>query len=154
MALLEYLCIFIPVTFVSWQLMWFFFIEDGRVRKWRLRKTVENIRRYISSNILEGGRPFALSFNYKNKHFEIGILEENVNYYYKYYHIFINGDDAAKYHCLKHTFLTSYHLEMLNGRWSSEVIELLHAGNKQLKKLEKAANKGAVPEWKEKSYFN
>lgn len=146
--------IMICCSAVTWQLMHFFVMDDGRVQKWRLRKSVESIRRYIRNNIIQGGLPTALTITYRNKTFEIGILEEEVNYYYKYYHIFINGDDAAKYHCLKHCFLNSYQLEMFNGRHSDEVAAILHAGNKYLKKLDKVANKGKVPAWKEKSYFN
>jgi hypothetical protein len=149
-----YMLIFAGSTFVAWQLMWFFCYDEGRVQKWRLRNSVENIRMYIRNNIVQGGLPPALTITYRNKTFEIGILEEEVNYYYKYYHIFINGDDAAKFHCLKHCFLNSYHLETLNGRWDHEVIEILHAGNKRLKRLEKEVNKNKVPDWKEKSYFN
>jgi hypothetical protein len=151
---LEYWLLMFAIGITTWQLMWFFFIDDGRVQKWRLRKSVDAIRRYIKNNIIQGGLPTALTITYRNKTFEIGILEEEVNYYYKYYHIFINGDDAAKYHCLKHCCLNSYQLEMLNGRWSHEVTEILHAGRKHLKKLERAADKNAIPEYKEKSYFN
>lgn len=150
----ETFLLFVGVTFVTWQLMYFFCFEEGRVQRRRQYNAVKNIHKYGSDKIAEDSKRSTLAFNYKKKHFEIDIVEEKVNYHYKYYHIFINGAEAAKYHRLKHCFINSYELETLNRRWSSEVIELIHAGNKHLKRLNRELNKNSVPDWKEHSYFN
>lgn len=151
---LEYWLLMFVICITTWQLMWFFFIDDGRVQKWRLRNAIDNIRFYIKEHTEEGCIPIAVSVPYRKKEFSIGILKTEVNYRYSFFQIFINGEEVAKYHCLKHTFLNSYLFETLNGRWSGEVVAILHACNKHLKKLDKAANKDKIPAWKEKSYFN
>jgi hypothetical protein len=151
---MKYYVVAIVSSLITWQLMWFFLFDEGRIQKWRLRKSIETIRKYISDNIKEGGLPFALTVTYRNRVFEVGILEEKVNSVYKYYHIFINGEDVAKYHCLNHVCLNSYYFEKTSRRDPTEICKILHAGNKYLKRLEKETTEMKIPEWKANSYFN
>ena len=157
MALLEYLCIFIPVTFVSWQLMWFFCLEEGRVQRWRLRRALDNIAAYLEKEkeAKDTVVPQELTFYFKNKKFSIGLFKRDVEYLvYKTYDIYINGDEAARLHCLQHTFLNSYRMKTANNRHEDEIIKIILAGNKSLKKLQKETTEKKIPSWKENSYFD
>lgn len=147
--------IWAATSFITWQLLYFFVYDCGRIQRWRLRRALDNIVSFIKDNTAAGRPPIELTFCYKNKKFGVGVLEKEIEYsVYKTYEIFINGDAAAKLHCLEHLFSNSYRMVTVNNRHEDEIIKIIHACNKYLKKLEKELNKDKVPEWKANSYFN
>ena len=151
-AFIEWLFI-IAVDLVIFQLVYFFCFDSGRVQKWRLYNAVAHVNKYIDDNRAEGDRHCEVSFIYKNKKFNVGVIKESLNNHYEKYLIFINGEDVATYHCLKHDTLNTYYLNKASRRNLDEVIEIIHAANKQVKKLEKETTEKKVPEWKAESYF-
>ena len=124
---------------------------------------------YIKDNTKEGSAPCVVQVIYKNKLFNVCILFERTNSRYGLYRIFINGEEAAKYHVLlqylgingeeaaKYHVLLQYlggrscTLEPVNGRDQNEVERIVFATRKMLEKQE---NPKTVPESKAKSYFN
>lgn len=107
---------------------------------------------YIKDNTKEGSAPCVVQVIYKNKLFNVCILFERTNSRYGLYRIFINGEEAAKYHVLlQYLGGRSCTLEPVNGRDQNEVERIVFATRKMLEKQE---NPKTVPESKAKSYFN
>jgi hypothetical protein len=125
------------INLTIFQLMYFFYFDEGRVQKWRLRKSIDSIINYCSSITKAGDIRAQVHFVYKGKVFDVGIFDKDVNYHYKLFDIYVNGEHDAEYHCLKHDCLRSYKLCTHNNRSSTEVIKLIHAAAKKVKKLEK-----------------
>ena len=145
------------VSFIIWQVMWFFFADGGKVQRWRLRRALDNIAAYLEKEkeAKDVIIPQELTFYFKNKRFSIGLFKKDVEYLvYKTYDIYINGDEAARLHCLQHDFLNSYRMNTVNNRHENEIIKIILAGNKYLKKLQKETIEKKIPSWKENSYFD
>lgn len=145
-------CMIIVPSLLVWTFFFTVCADDSKVQKRRLRKSIERILEYINDNTKDGCPPTELNIIYKNKKFAIGIIKNEVNYHYSTYRIFINGDEAGVYHVLHHMFLNSYYFETKNKRHESEVISILHAGNKVMKKMNKP-EKIKENGWDEYSYF-
>lgn len=145
--------ILVVTIILTWQLMYFFVVREGRFQKWRLRKSIETIHRYIKNNTHNGSLPVALTFTYRKKSFDVGIIEERLNSSYKYYQLFINGEGVAKYHCLMHDVLISHYLESTAKRNLNEVIQIINAGRKYLDRLDRERYKVLAAEQEEKSFF-
>lgn len=144
-------CMIVPSLFV-WVLFFTLVVDDSKLQKYRVRCSIENIYKWIMSETKDGSPPCAFNIIHKNKKFSIGIIKNEVNYHYCTYRIFINGDEAAVYHQLKHLWCSNYYFEEINKRHKDEVVSILHAGNKVLKKMnkpKKVKNNG----WDEYSYF-
>ena len=137
------------------QLIYFFYFDVGRMQKWRLRNAIDNVSRYLENERVENDKLLRgeVSFYYRNRKFNLGIIEHRENNVYRIYEIFINGEDAAKYHCMQHECLRTYYFEITSGRDASEVIKIIHAANRQVRKIEKEKADHKVPEWKANSYF-
>lgn len=107
---------------------------------------------YINYNTKEGSAPCSVEVIYRNKLFNVGILFERTNGRYGLYRIFINGEEAAKYHVLRE-YCGGYHctLEPVNNREENEVEKIVFAVVKTLKKQE---DPKPIPESKKYSYFN
>lgn len=133
---LEWLLI-VAVDLAIFQLMYFFYFDEGRMQKWRLRNSIDRIIGYCSSITKEGDIRAQVHFVYKGKVFDVGIFDKDVNNRYKLFDIYVNGEHDAEYHCLKHDCLRSYTLCTHNNRSASEVRKLIHAAAKHVKKLEK-----------------
>lgn len=133
---LEWLLI-LAVNLAIFQLMYFFYFDEGRMQKWRLRNSIDRIIGYCNSITKDGGIRAQVHFVYKGKVFDVGIFDKDLNYCYKLFDIYVNGEHDAEYHCLKHDCLRSYQLCTHNNRSSLEVIKLIHAAAKHVKKLEK-----------------
>ena len=146
------ICCMVVPTLILWTIFFTMCTDDSKLQKYRVRCSIENIHEYIICNTKAGSAPCALNIIYKNKKFEIGIIETVVNYHYRTYRIFINGDEAAVYHQLRHLWACSYYFEEINKRHKDEVISILHAGNKVLKKMSKQKEE-KKDGWSEYSYF-
>lgn len=141
--------------FVAWAVMHFFFMSDGGVQRWRLRNALDNIVRYIQNNTADGHPPCEVTFYYKNKKFSVGVLKNDVEHLvYKNYDIYINGDDAGKLHCLQYLFHYNYLFKPVNNRSEDEIIKIIQACNKHIKKLEEEYTEKEIPEWRTRSYFD
>lgn len=153
-TIVEWLFIF-AVDIAIFQLMYFFYFDTGRYQKRRLRNAVDHIGRYLDNECIENDKLLRgeVSFYYRNRKFNLGIIEHKENNVYKIYEIFINGEDVAKYHCMQHECLRTYYFEITSGRDASEVIKIIHAANRQVRKIEKENAYHKVPEWKANSYF-
>ena len=139
------------ILIVTWQLVYTFITSDGKVQKARFRNACCYICDYIEENTKKGHPPIEVEVIHKNKVFKVGILAERTNSKYYIYRIFINGEEAAKYHVLTHLCSASHEYQVENGRERSEVESIIYATRKMLKKQE---NPKPVPESKAKSYFN
>lgn len=137
MESLKMLLLMFAVDFVVFQLVYFFYFNEGRVQKWRLRNSIDRIIDYCSSITKEGGIRAQVHFVYKSKVFDVGIFDKEVNYHYKLFDIYVNGEHDAEYHCLRHGLLNSYQLHTYHNRDANEIIKLIHAAAKSVKKLEK-----------------
>jgi hypothetical protein len=146
------IAICISAHVLIWWVFFTFVNDNSRFQKHRLFTSITNIQEWIIRNTKAGHPPCAFSIVYKNKTFAIGIIKDEVNYHYCTYRIFINGEEAGIYHILHHMFLNSYYFEPLNKRHESEVVSILHAGSKVLKKMNKSA-KDKTDSWDEHSYF-
>lgn len=151
-SIFEWLLI-LAVDFVIFQLTYFFCFDTGRIQKWRFRNAVDHVLGYINDNTAEGHPNCEVSFIYKNKKFNIGIIKKDICYHYKQYLLFINGEDVATYHCLKHDVLNTYYFDKTSRRDPSEIIKILHAASKHLKSLEKETKEKHIPGWNVDSYF-
>lgn len=145
-------CMFIVPNLLVWTFFFTVCADDSKVQKRRLRKSIERILDYISANTKESSPPTELNIIHKNKKFAIGIIKNEVNYHYSTYRIFINGDEAGVYHRLQHMFVSSYYFEPVNKRHKDEVVSILHAGNKVIKKMQKP-KKEKKDGYSEYSYF-
>lgn len=139
------------ICIIVWQLSYTFWRSDGWCQRARLRNACSFICDYIDENTKRGQPPIEVEVIHKNKVFKVSILEERTNCKYYIYRIFINGDEAAKYHCLCHDLFTSNVFQEENGRHRSEVESIIYATRKMLNKQE---NPKPIPESKAKSYFN
>lgn len=146
------IAIFISVHVFIWWTFFTFINSDSRFQKHRVFKSIVNIQEWIIHNTEMSHPPCAFNIIYKNKKFAIGIIKDEVNYHYCTYRIFINGEEAGIYHVLHHMFLNSYYFESVNRRYESEVVSILHAGNKVLKSMERS-KKEKKDSWDAYSYF-
>lgn len=145
--------VWFTTIFIFYWLVNFFIADEGRFQKWRLRKALDNIVSYIDANTEGSHPPIVVSFMFKKRNFEVGVLENKVNRHYRCHQLFINGEEVACYHCLEHLFTYSCYLENTSSRSMEEVISIVHAANKYTKKLEKETTEKKIPDWKANSYF-
>lgn len=144
--------IFISAHVLIWWVFFTFISTNSRFQKHRLWKSIQNILVYVDAHTKKNHSPVEFDIFYKNKKFAIGVIKNEVNYYYSNYSVFINGEAAGIYHVLRHLCLNSYHFETKNGRHESEIISILHAANKVLKKMNKT-QKINTDSWNQYSYF-
>lgn len=125
---------------------------SGRIHDARFLNACNYLCDYIDNNTKEDSASCPVEVIYKNKLFNVGILFERTNSRYGLYRIFINGEEAAKYHVLlQYLGGRSCTLEPVNGRDRDEVERIVFATRKLLEKQE---NPKPIPESKEYSYFN
>ena len=130
-------CVMFLPGILAWHFFFIFCMQDGRVQKIRVRKSLNRIYEYTFSKKEPGHVQPEVEVTYKNKTFKVGIIKNEVNYCYTKYDIFINGDLAGHYHKLTHSVLCSYYFQEANHRDESEVIAIVHAAARSVKKLEK-----------------
>lgn len=147
------ICLIVLSNAILWHVIFFCLTNDSRLQKYRLRKSLDNILRDLAVQAEGGAKHPELDIIHKNRKFVIKVTLKEVNKHYSAYYIFINGEEAAIYHRLKHWCFSSYFLEEVNRRHKHEVISIIHAGNRVLKKLAKP-KKVKVGSYNEYSYFN
>ena len=119
-------------------LLGLFIDSDSKYEKWKLRKSLDRIYDRLNKSKQAGIKYPEVSFIYKNRNFSVGIYKKDFNNHYCTYTIYINGAEAGCYHKLEHLFLNSYYFESINRRDRLEVIKIVHACNKVVKKMNKA----------------
>lgn len=141
--------IMIPMFLVSN----FFFSEDGKYRKWLLRKRLNTIFEFCNKD-----EDCEVVFDCKHKRFTMHVDRNKVNDIYYAYTIYVNGLGAGIYHNLDHLMTTSSEFESLNGRDKDEVLLLIKKAAKQAKKAQRMAEHNAflnrVWEREDKSFFS
>ena len=137
MNLFNELCIMFVPGILVWHIFFIFFMSDGRYQKYRVRKSLENIHRYQLDHKGDKTVPPEVSVTFKNRNFKVGVIKTDSNRQYSTYRIFINGEEAGVYHRLEHCVLSSYYFEEQNHRMSHEVVGILHAASKKIKREER-----------------
>jgi hypothetical protein len=152
MGLFTDICLMVVPSALVWHFFFLFCVDDSKYQKYRLRKAIENIHSYTTSNTERGHAPTEFNIIYKNKKFSIGIIVNEVNNRYYTYDIYINGDQAATYHRMRHAACSSYYFEEINRRHKDEVTSIIFAANKVLKQHAKP-KKEKTDGYSEYSYF-
>lgn len=146
-------CIVLLPSIILWHVILICFADESKVQKYRFRKALERILDHLLAAQSEGGIRFPeLNIIHKNRKFAIGIIFKEVNNRYSTYSIFINGEEAAIFHRLKHLGSSSYYLEEANKRHKGEVISIIFAANRDIKRLNKP-KKEKTDGYSEYSYF-
>ena len=111
------------------------FVDDSsKHQKKKLCKSIERILANLNLKQQEGEKYPTFDFIYKRRNFKIGVYKQEHNYRYTTYHIYINGDDAGIYHRIGDCCTNEYYFETQNHREKLEVIEIVNAAAKQLKR--------------------
>ena len=151
MNLFNELCIMFVPGILVWHIFFIFFMSDGRYQKYRVRKSLENIYKYQLDHKGDRTVPPEVCVTFKNRNFKVGIVKTDSNRQYSTYRIFINGDEAGIYHRLEHFVLSSYYFEEQNHRLSHEVVAILHAASKKIKREERTTTEKPITS--DYSYF-
>ena len=148
----EIICWCIIPTILVLHFIYWFLDDNSKYQKHKLRSSLEQIFKYIASITKEGDRYPEVKVIYKNKEFAIGIYKKEHNFRYTTYEIFINGDKAGMFHIVGDYCCHYHYFETDNNRYKFEVMAIIHAGAKEVKKLNKSVTekKGS---WNEYSYF-
>ena len=129
--------------------------DDSRHQKRKLRNSLTHINSYLVKLNLDsndGIRFHELKVIYKNRESKIGVHKKEHNYYYITYDIFINGDEAGVLHQIGDSLWSQYYFEQQNHREKSEVMAIVNAGAKEVKRLAKSTTE-KKSSWNEYSYF-
>ena len=140
---------------IFWHFIGLFVDSNSRYQKKKFRKSLNSVYEYIKK--LNEANHDGIKFHevkviYKNREFYIGIHKKEHNYRYTTYEIFINGDEAGVYHQIGDSCTSQYYFEKQNNRELCEVMEIIHAGAKEVKKPTKAVSE-KKNSWNEYSYF-
>jgi hypothetical protein len=107
----------------------------------------------LNTESCDGVRFHEIKVIYKNREFRVGVHKNDNSYRYGTYEIFINGDLAGTFHQLGDCCETYYYFEKQNHRNISEVMSIVHAGAREVKKLTKATIEKKISS-DDYSYFN
>ncbi len=146
----DFCVMFLPGIMIS-HIFAIFCMDDSRFQKIRVRKSLERIYTYALDRKEPGHIQPEVDVTYKNKQFKVGVFKDNVNSQYAKYDIYINGELAGHYHRLAHDIVCSYYFEEENHRSKDEVIAIVHAASKAVrKKVKETTEKEVTPNY---SYF-
>lgn len=135
--------------------LYLFVDEDSKFKKNRFRKSIEQVYKHIvhmNEYTHDGVKFHEVKVIYKNKEFAIGIYKKEHSLRYTTYEIFINGDEAGTFHILGDCCKKYYYFETEHNRYKHEVMDIVSAGAKEVKKLTKATTE-KTDGWNEYSYF-
>ena len=142
--------IVLMVSIFMWHIILLCLADESKVQKYRFRKALERILAHLQT--VHPKYAPELDIIHKNRKFAIGIIFKEVNNRYSTYSIFINGEGAAIFHRLEHLGYSSYYLEEANKRHKGEVISIIFAANRDIKRLNKP-KKEKTDGYSEYSYF-
>jgi hypothetical protein len=140
---------------MSFHYLYLFVDDNSRYKQSRFKKSIEQIYKHIvllNENAHDGVKFHEVKVICKNKEFMIGIHRKEHNFRYTTYELFINGDEAGTFHILGDCCHERYYFETKNHRDKAEVMLILRAGAKEVKKLNKATVEKKAS-WNEYSYF-
>lgn len=155
MTVYEFICYCILPAIMFFLYLLLIVDEESKYQKNRFRKSLERIYKYIklmNEACHDGIKFHEVKVIYKNKEFAIGIYKKEHSYRYTTYEIFINGDEAGMFHQLGDCCRSYYYFETMNNRYKNEVMAIIHAGAKEVKKLNKSVTE-KKDSWNEYSYF-
>jgi hypothetical protein len=148
-----YDCCFVGFCAILFLHYIFLFVdEDSKFKKNRFRKSIEEVYKHIATSTKNDVMFRTVDVIYKNKEFAIGIVKKEYSFRYTTYEIFINGDEAGTFHILGDCCKKYYYFETENNRYKHEVMDIVRAGAKEVKKLNKATTE-KTNSWNEYSYF-
>lgn len=151
MDLFNNFCTMFLPGIIIWHIFAIFCMDDSRFQKIRVRKSLERIYNYALDRKEPGHVQPEVDVTYRNKQFKVGVFKDNVNSQYAIYDIYINGELAGHYHRLAHDIVCSYYFETENHRSKDEVIAIVHAASKAVKKkVKETTEKEVTPSY---SYF-
>ena len=151
----EFICFCILPAIMFFHYLCLMTPEDSKYQQNRFRKSIERVYEYIVSlneSVHDGVKFHEVKVIYKNKEFMIGIHKKDHNNRYTTYALFINGDEAGTFHILGDCCCTRYYFETEHNRYKAEVMQIIHAGAKEVKKLTRPTTE-KKNSWNEHSYF-
>ncbi len=154
MTVFETHCVILLPSIIMWHFLLIFVTDSSRYQNYRLRCALDHIYTFGVNKKEETSSVIApeTEVTYRNKNFTVGIIKSEVNYHYTTYRIFINGDEAGMYHKLKHDFMHSYYFEPVNRRHKDEVVSIVHAANRKIRRQNKITAE-KPPRYDDYSYF-
>ena len=155
MNIYEFICFSVLPAILFFHYLCFMVDEDSKYQHNRFRKSIERVYKHsVSMNEYahDGIKFHEVKVIYKNKEFMIGIYKKEHSNRYTTYELFINGDEAGTFHILGDCCRTRYYFETENNRYKAEVMQIIHAGAKEVKKLTRATTEKKAS-WNEHSYF-
>lgn len=148
-------CIFLIPQILGWHIIWLVLDHNSKFQKKRLRKSLDLVYDYIKTldkAVHDGIKFHEVKVIHKNREFNIGIYKKEHNFRYTTYEIFINGEEAGILHRVGDCCTSYYYFERQNNREQYEVMEIVNAGAKKVKKLNRACTE-KKSSWNEYSYF-
>ena len=155
MTTLEFICYYVFPAIMFFHYLCLFVDEDSKYQLNRFRKAIERIYKYIvymNEYFHDGIKFHEVKVICKNKEFLVGIHKKEHSNRYAIYELFINGDEAGTFHILGDCCTTRYYFETENNRYKAEVMAIVQAGAKEVKKLTRATSEKKAS-WNEYSYF-
>ena len=148
-------CIIVLPMVIMLHFIFLFVDHNSKFQKGKLKKSLEGIYCHLkerNENAHDGIRFHELKVIYKNREFLIGVIKKEHSYHYTTYSIFINGDEAGQLHRIGDCCYNQYYFETQNHREQVEVMDIINAGAKEVKRLAKTTTE-KKSSWNEHSYF-
>ena len=150
-----FICMYVIPFIVAMHVCFLFCSDESKYQKRKLRNRLTTINGYLimlNETADEGIKFLNMRVICRNREFLVGVFKKDYNYRYATYAIFINGDEAGMLHQIGDCCKSEYYFEKQNNREPYEVMEIIKAGAKEVKKLTKATTEKKAS-WNEYSYF-
>ena len=132
-------CIIVLPMVIMLHFIFLFVDHNSKFQKGKLKKSLESIYCHLKERN-------------ENAHDGIRFHELKHSYHYTTYSIFINGDEAGQLHRIGDCCYNQYYFETQNHREQVEVMDIINAGAKEVKRLAKTTTE-KKSSWNEHSYF-
>lgn len=155
MTVNEFICFSIIPLIIALHYIHLVISDESKYQKRKLRNRLTLISSHLTTlneTADDGIRFHELKVICRNREFLIGVLKKDHNYRYCTYAIFINGDEAGTLHQIGDCCRSEYYFEKQNNREFFAVMEIIKAGAKEVKKLNRATTE-KKDSWNEYSYF-
>jgi hypothetical protein len=131
------LCLILLPQILMWHFIWLVVDHNSKHQRGRFKKSLDKIHNYLkeqNETAHDGIWFHELKVIYKNREFRIGVIKKEHNYHYTTYSVFINGDEAGVLHRIGDCCTNQYYFEKQNNREPYEVMEIINATAKKIKK--------------------
>lgn len=159
MTIFAEICIIFLPAILAAHYIGLFADSNSRYQKKKFKKSLDVIYDQIKleeSAVRDGIRFKTVKVIHKNREFNVGIIKQEHSFRYTTYAIFINGDEAGVYHQVGDCCTKQFYFEKQNNREQYEVMEIVNACAKMIKKEINKRSKevaGKINSWNEYSYF-